>query len=241
MGKVRAPDETEQLVREHLIFRGFRDIQFEPDGSVPPDFLVDKRIAVEARRLNQNWGKGDDIHGLEEDAIPLWLKVRKIARSYGASSVNEGWFVWLDFGRPVEDWKTLRPKVEHIFKAIAAQPVRAATIERIGRNFELRFIPAHQKLNWFFTLGFQTDAQSGGWALAELERNLKIVIAEKTKKIDPYRSRYPVWWLALEDKIDFAIPEPFDQEEFRKGATIEHDFDRVILINPNDHAKFFEL
>ena len=29
------------------------NVVFEPDGRVPPDFLVDSMFAVEARRLNQ--------------------------------------------------------------------------------------------------------------------------------------------------------------------------------------------
>ena len=42
-------DPTERQVYDHLAQRGFERIEFEPDGQRPPDFLVDSRIAVEAR------------------------------------------------------------------------------------------------------------------------------------------------------------------------------------------------
>ncbi len=47
-------DTSERIVWEYLLHRGFRDVVYEPEGKVPPDFLVDNRVAVEVRRLNQN-------------------------------------------------------------------------------------------------------------------------------------------------------------------------------------------
>jgi len=47
-------DSSETLAKEYLRFLGYTDIIYEPDGNIPPDFLVNGRIAVEVRRLNQN-------------------------------------------------------------------------------------------------------------------------------------------------------------------------------------------
>ena len=46
--------QEEKWVEEYLTHRGFRDIVYEPDGNVPPDFLIDGKIAIEVRRLNQH-------------------------------------------------------------------------------------------------------------------------------------------------------------------------------------------
>jgi hypothetical protein len=47
-------NDSEKAVYEYLTSLGFRTVVYEPDGKVSPDFLIDGRIAVEARRLNQN-------------------------------------------------------------------------------------------------------------------------------------------------------------------------------------------
>jgi hypothetical protein len=68
-------DESEKLVYEYLVHLGFDSIVYEPDGNLPPDFLVSGTIAVEARRLNQNEVTGTGFRGLEEIAIPLLMKI----------------------------------------------------------------------------------------------------------------------------------------------------------------------
>ena len=59
-----AMDETERIVLAHLTHRGFTDVVYEPDGNIPPDFLVNGSIAIEVRRLNQNYFEGADAQGL---------------------------------------------------------------------------------------------------------------------------------------------------------------------------------
>ena len=56
---------SEEAVDRFLRGLEVGDVRFEPDGNVPPDFLVDERIAVEARRLNQNELLGNGYRGLE--------------------------------------------------------------------------------------------------------------------------------------------------------------------------------
>ena len=46
--------QSERIVADFLVRRGYADVRYEPDGNVPPDFLVDDRIAVEAGVLNQH-------------------------------------------------------------------------------------------------------------------------------------------------------------------------------------------
>ena len=70
-------DASERIAYEFLKYSGYKDIVYEPDGNVPPDFLVNTRIAIEVRRLNQNYCKNGNFKGLEETAIPLWKKIEK--------------------------------------------------------------------------------------------------------------------------------------------------------------------
>jgi hypothetical protein len=49
-------DET--LVDKYLRSLGLGEVVYEPDGKVPPVFLVGRRIAVEARRHCVGIGRG---------------------------------------------------------------------------------------------------------------------------------------------------------------------------------------
>ena len=76
-------DSSENIVFTYLSHQGFTDVVYEPDGNVPPDFLLDGRIAVEVRRLNQNEQMASGSHGLEEVAKPLWARMNRLVGSLG--------------------------------------------------------------------------------------------------------------------------------------------------------------
>jgi hypothetical protein len=58
-------DQSEKVAYQYLSSCGFRDIVYEPDGNIPPDFLVNDSVAVEVRRLNQNEQTPAGPRGLE--------------------------------------------------------------------------------------------------------------------------------------------------------------------------------
>jgi hypothetical protein len=66
-------DASEVLADAYLRHCGYTDVKYEPDGNIPPDFLVNGRIAIEVRRLNQNYVAPEGNKGLEEVRIPLFL------------------------------------------------------------------------------------------------------------------------------------------------------------------------
>ena len=129
-------DSSEKLVENHLRHRGYCDLVYEPDGNVPPDFLVNGTIAVEVRRLNQINFSGPAAKGLEEVAIPLWNKIIALLASMGAPTKGESWFVHFRFSRPVENWKTLEPKLQAGLKAFASASTQEPSVVAKGRNFE---------------------------------------------------------------------------------------------------------
>ena len=79
-------DKSEEVANSYLVHLGFESIVFEPDGNVPPDFLVDARIAVEVRRLNQNEVTESGFQSLEEVAIPLQMRIGKLLASLGPAT-----------------------------------------------------------------------------------------------------------------------------------------------------------
>jgi hypothetical protein len=93
-------NQSEKLFAEYLVHAGYSDVVYEPDGKHPPDFLVNGRVAIEVRRLNQNVQTGTERRGLEETAIPLNRSVRKVLASMGPPLEGGSWFVYYSFRRP---------------------------------------------------------------------------------------------------------------------------------------------
>jgi hypothetical protein len=231
---------SEKLVQQHLAHRGFESIVYEPDGNVPPDFLINGTIAIEVRRLNQNYSDGSQTQGLEEVAIPLWMHIKNLVKSLGPSPATESWFVSYRFCRPVESWKTLGPKIESALEAFSQRPVREKDTILIENAFEVDVFRASKVHSSMFLLGGCSDNESGGWLLPEMERNIRHCVSEKSRKIAGLRSKYSQWWLALVDHIGYGLDD-FDREMFRDQVSIESDWDRIFIIDPRDSTRYFEI
>jgi len=76
--------------------------------------------------------------------------------------------------------------------------------------------------------------------LSEVNRNLRIVLSEKSHKITPVRGKYPEWWLALVDYIGHGLCAG-EREQLRALVTVEEPWDRVVLVNPLEPSQGFEL
>jgi len=233
-------DASEKLVFKYLKYQGYTDIIYEPDGNIPPDFLVNGRIAIEVRRLNQNYGEGENTKGLEEAAIPLSKRIEKLALSMGPPVDNENWFVSFSFSRPVEQWKMLKPKLRNALQAFIDSSPRKETSLNFQKGLEVELFRASKPHPTFYVMGGYSDLESGGWLLPEMQKNLQICISKKTYKIKKVKSKYQEWWLVLSDHIGYSL-DAFDRQQFRDIISIAHDWQKIILINPMDYKEAFEI
>ncbi len=231
-------DRSETLARDYLMFRGFQSIVYEPDGNVPPDFIIDGRIAMEVRRLNENERELTTPKGLEEVEIPLLIRLRSMLSSFGPAGAFS-WWVALHFKRPVPSWATLEKRIRPFLEDVTGMAIPSPGGIKFD-SIELQVFPRRGTGGYTFELAITSDDDSGGWVLEELERNLRLCINEKSNKVGPFRSKYPEWWLLLIDQVAYGLSD-FDRAQFEKSAVIEHDWDKVILINPLDHTHYFEL
>lgn len=233
-------DDSEQLADKYLRSLDLGSVVYEPNGNVPPDFCIDGRIAVEVRRLNQNFEFPDGSRqGLEELATPIWNHFKSFLPSLGPSINGECWFVMIDFCRPLAKWKVVRPLVESHLRAFMSSAVREPLTIAVTPNLSLNLIRSGKDHGSFFLLGGGYDDDSGGWVMSEIERNLRLCISEKEHKIEPHRSKYPMWWLVLVDHIGYSL----DAEErpifqFEVMPQISHNFDKVVLIDPRDYRRY---
>ena len=232
-------DRAETIARDHLICRGFPNPVYEPDGNVPPDFLLEGRIAVEVRRLNQNERGTPSPKGLEQTEIPLLSSLQKLLQSFGPP-VHSAWWLSVHFSRPVPAWKTLAPPVKAFLEGIrdGQRQIPSAFSPCASVTFEAR--PRADAAHEMFHLAMIRDGDSGGWVVEEVHRNLQLVVAEKSAKTSTVRSRYPEWWLVLVDQLAYSMSE-YDRAQFRESATISHNWDKIVLVNPLDSADYFEL
>ncbi len=236
-------DFSETLAHKYLVGLDLGKVVYEPDGNIPPDFSIGGHVGVEVRRLNQNFTASDGTsEGLEEVSIPLWQRMKRLLQSLGPSVDGECWYVAIDYGRPLPEWRLLEARIRRELTSFRLRPTRGRASVRVAQQFELEIFRSGTDHGSFFILGGSSDDDSGGWVMGEVERNLRLCIAEKEKKIAPYRRRYSDWWLVLPDYIDFSM-DAEDREEFRSEImpTIPHIFTRIVLLDPRDNGRIFEI
>lgn len=233
----RRPDPTELLAERHLRSR-FTDVIHEPDGNVAPDFLVNQKIAVEVRRLNQNEIVGGKPKGLEESALPLDGRINTLLKSFGPPKSGQSLFVGYSFQRPLEDWKVLEDLIKKQLEHFEEYPFLEFSEFDITDRFQIKIVPSTIPLKGLFCLGGSADNDSGGWILSEFDRNLKLCIEHKSPKIN--REKYDEWWLLLIDHSGHSLSES-DRQEFKSFFNFKHSWERIIIVDPLNPINFFEI
>jgi hypothetical protein len=230
-GGARAMDDSEKVVAAYLRSRGFAMV-YEPDGNQPPDFVVDGRIAIEARRLNQHEDTSGVPRGLEESAYPLMRTVTRTLKAVGPPTGGASWFVYYRFTRPLPTGKALARALRSTLLEVMRTGIPEGTYVPAGSALRLKFQRARRPHAAMFLLGGSADRLSGGWLIGELIRNLQICVAEKTEKIGRVQSKYAEWWLAFADHIAYGGLDPQDLAQLRQGFRVERPWTRIILVSP---------
>lgn len=237
-------DKSEHLTEQYLLTLNRGVVVFEPDGKIPPDFVLAETIGVEVRRLNQNYGYPDgSVEGLEQPTIPLLRNLKKLLPTIGLSNNGESWYVKIVFRRPIDSWRLLWKKIKKELCAFMTLADRKQCSISIADNFNLSLSRASKDHGSFFLLGAIRDYDSGGRTIGEIEKNLRFCIKEKEKKIAPYRKKYAEWWLILPDHIGYYSMEQEDRNVFRAEVipSLRHNFNKIILLDPCDHRRAFEI
>lgn len=234
-------DRTEAHARKYIEHLGFTDIGDKTDGKAPPDFVLDGRIAVEVRRLNQNENTSGRTKGLEEVRKPLEQGIARLLASFGPPRADGiSWGVAIRFQRPVPSWKTLKPKVKQWLTDIRDGERPAQAEASFGKHFLLSLARTDEPRLQLFWLVVITDRNAHGWPLQKLESNLRFCIEEKRINTTAGRRQYPEWWLLLVDLTGFGFDES-DCAELRASGPIGHDWNKIILVAPDDHTKALEI
>jgi hypothetical protein len=230
-------DAAEEAAFRHLCATCTSSIVYEPDGNIPPDFLVDGRVAVEVRRLNRNEVGSCRPVGLEQSRIPFVHRFQNLLASAGGSG-HAAWWVGLEFRRPIPPWEMLAPALGQLLEGFVADTSPRSMRQAIGPNVTVEIVPRPSPAQRAFALGWVTDGDADECGSAEAERNLRLCIGEKTSKVARYRSRYPEWWLLLVD-VAFGLDQQVGTRI--RDLPIGPGWDRIIILDPAVPGSTIEL
>ncbi len=234
-------DDTERIAKEYLSSLNLGELTYEPDGNVPPDFLIDGDIAVEVRRLNQQIDlPGGGTEALDSLSNPFIKGLERYLQEISPSIDGESWFVYVSFSRPLEGRQELRKQLKNALVTFMKDRERTRCTLSITPHLEIDLKRANQTYPSFFQIRGYDDLDSGGFVLAETIKGLLVCIPEKEKKIAPFRGRYSEWWLVLVNHISLRLNSE-DQRRLRESPPLSHSWDKVILVNPLVPSDAFEI
>ena len=220
----------EHITYLHLQSRGYTDIVHEPDGNIPPDFLVNGNIAIEVRRLNKYISEAGEKKNIEDLSERLYLTIDNIRKEYKQTDYPVSSFLIYTFRRPLKINHDLKRDIRKAFDKQLQQLSKNQEYE-IDENLSLQFLPSEKKLESVFRLGGYVDYDATSFVVSEICKNLGNIIKEKEKKIMPYKGKYNEWWLALVDRIGWGISEE-ERNEIRDAIHAGNVFRKILIINP---------
>jgi hypothetical protein len=229
----------EKIAYDYFMSMGYDSIEYEPDGNIPPDFLLNGSIAVEVRRLNQYFKnqKNIPLEALDYQLIP---RIENLIKSFDLPHITTSAFLTISYARPLKVDKKLIAEIHTILQD-HIQSIQEVREYSIRKNLRIRIRPSKRKLPFIYNIGVLSDHDTGGVIVGLLYQNLKLVIAEKAIKVEPYYKRYDEWWLLLTDHIGFSLEDedinqlislPINTQYFKKVILVSGFYNtKVAIIN----------
>jgi hypothetical protein len=226
------PEEIK--AKAYLESLGKYEIAYEPDGNIPPDFLLNQEIAVEVRRLNQNFIINDRYVPIEDLEYKIFQIVRAL-EDIKYDSFDYSILFSIKYKRPLKiDRKLLKDLKLKILDY--AKTLKDEILIQINDNLIIKLIKTSQKYQKYLSLLSISDMDTGGIVHQILYDNLKISLSDKEIKVKKYLDRYKAWWLILVAHVGYYL-EDYDYELLNRMPILESIFDKIIVIshfNPED-------
>lgn len=231
----------EKIAMEYFQSIGYTNIQYEPEPNCPPDLLLDEKIAVEVRRLNQFKhinGANKPLEDLEYQIMP---RIRNLIKTFDHIPSQQTSWISVKYQRPLKVDKKLLEAVERALR-IHMNRLDQHFVYPITPTLEIRCRPSASSINYNkpFMWASSFDGDSGGLVVGMIYRSLKHIVMEKEGKIQPHRNKYPTWWLAVTDHIGYGLDDK-DVAQLKEGFDIETFFEKIIFISPFDSSRGKEI
>lgn len=214
------------------------DLKHEPDGNIPPDFLMDAEYAIEVRRLNQNYFQRNNYQDLNELSIPLEEAVNDVLTSFDSKYSGQTYWVGYSYGRPISKISSIRKELRKQLFEIINNPIQNSVKMRILEELEIHVWPAKSIKGKTFRNAAILDDDWGGPEVYTYFNNINLCVREKNIKIKNYKEKYPNWWLVLVDFTDL-FPSSDDINEIINNVDDLGLFNKLIIIDRfTSEAKF---
>lgn len=233
-------NREEQIAETYLRSLGFMSVVYEPDGNIPPDFLLDDTIAVEVRRLNQHSLKEGQARGLEEARIPLFTLMESCLSKFDKMYDSRSYWVSVRFQRPVGKSNSNKRTIVKALIDFLSNPPQLPCNIRVTQSIYLQIFPSQTVNGRVFRFAGGTDRDSGGWVLSEFEKNFKHCVEEKTQKIKAHKDKYVSWWLILVDHIAHGFEEN-EKNEVKTTVSKNNSWEKVIVLDSLSGKKILEI
>jgi hypothetical protein len=221
-------EKTEEQVVRAYLEGTYPDaiVEYEPDGEVPPDFLFCGSVAIEVRRLNENYiTDKDKAIGLEQDLIKLKKKLEGACEEVVKQGDKQYYLEAEIIGeRPLDlSWISKKSLTEMYMQATSD----LFTIEKLGVRLEWKRRIGEARSEAVVVYSYM-DHHAGGWTAEVYSNNIQVVIDDKWTKCKKNAARiYEEWWLVLVDYI-------FPASDFLRRYDIQpslRGFTRVVVLD----------
>ncbi|RMD62657.1 hypothetical protein D6833_06590, partial [Candidatus Parcubacteria bacterium] len=209
---------------------------------VPPDFLIDGRIAVEVRRLNENMRVGSQIKGLEKDAFGLRRQIERVRKKekYRLKEPGPGWWMTYTFKRPIPSARFVARKLGEFFNELVGNPNLQRRTCSIYDSIDLTVFPRHLADPFLFSVAGWSDDDGGGLLAQRLQHNIQFCIDQKTERIQHRGSVYPKWWLVLVDHVAYGFYH-FSLDDLRSSLYMPDIWHQIRIVDSQDPSNYFDL
>ena len=229
-------DFVEQATNEYLESLGLGEVTFEPSGPNKfPDFSVGGRIGVECTRLVHIVEKNGREYNLDQIEPSIIHSLEGAFKHLPRGNLAHSYFVCLDFDVDVE-LRVAKPKLKAYLSELSHSSAIIPHRQQITNELEIEILKASNIFEKPFVLGSMNTRNSAGWVLEQLSKQTRDAIRRKNKKLEPARTLFGEWWLAVSGSVAFSLSESYTEfiENELRGTPF---WDRVLLINPHSYKQ----
>ena len=232
-------NDDEKIANEFLSAIGFKNIEYEPNGNIPPDFLVNNKIAIEVRRLNQHTKVYGNEKPLEDIYFKLIPRINNTLKEFEAKEYDTTLIISISYSRPLKVNKALIKQIKESINKNIATGEKGLKVT-INENLEMRFYRSDFKLSKSIILGTAIDHNAGGFIVSNIYKNLKLAISEKENKINKFYNNFENWWLILIDHISYGLNEN-DKKQLLALPKLKTTFEKIFIVSPLNIERVLEI
>lgn len=233
-------NREEKITEGYLKSLGFKNVVFEPDGNIPPDFSINDRIAVEVRRLNQHFFTKNEVRGLEESRLPLFKLLQSSLSGFNSQYKRESYWVSIRLRRPIQKGPIVKKAIHEALTDFLAKAFPLPCDVKVTESISFRIFSSLPVEGRVFRFAGGTDRENGGFVLDEFKKNFDHCVKEKSRKIKGHYHRYTSWWLVLVDKIAYGFDES-EKKKIRSMVSMNSYWDKVIVLDSSNGNNMLEI